>query len=132
MNKIQKGCDGSLKLGTKEVGLIDNFSLSINYEGAEITSIGELWKQWDSVGKDWSGSFSATFDADEHKDALDAILSGTGADIAAVFKCGANVTISGNIKLNSSSINVSKGSLTSISFNFNGNGAPSITYGDAA
>lgn len=132
MNMVQKGCDGSLKLGTKEVGLIDNFSLNINFENAEITAVGVDWKQWDSVGKDWSGSFSATFDAAEHKDALDAIVSGTGADIVAVFKCGANVTISGNIKLNSSSINVSKGSLTSISFNFNGNGAPTITYGDAA
>lgn len=126
-NKIQKGCDGALTIDTKEVGLVDSFSLSLNFNTEEITAIGEDWASYIQCLKDWSGSFSATFDTDEHADAVDAILLGTGKDYTGTFKCGANYTITGNIKITSASINVQKGSKTSLSINFQGNGKPTKT-----
>lgn len=124
---IQTGCDGSLSMASKAVGLIDSFSLNVNFNSEEKTAIGDSWASHILLLKDWSGSFSATLDNVEHAAAINAILTGTGTEIAGTFKCGNKVTLTGNILINSASINVQKGSKTSLSINFTGNGALTAT-----
>ena len=123
---VQTGCDGGLKIGNAVIGFIDSFSVNFDIANAETTSIGSKWADYVETKKSWSGSASATLDHVAHKTIMENITSGTGAKLAAIFKCGDKVSISGNILISSVGVTVTQGDKSSMSFNFTGSGAPTI------
>lgn len=123
---IQKGCDGKVMVGGKEVGLVDSWSATVDVTAADITALGEMWENSEAVKKAWSGSISATLDNQKHKDLIDNIL-GLSAKLDVELFAGKEVSLSGAIMLTGASINAVQGDKTSISFNFKGCGAVSTT-----
>lgn len=123
---IQKGCDGKVMVGEKTVGLVDSWNATIDVTAADITALGEQWENSEAVKKAWSGSISATLDNQQHKALIDNIL-GLNTKLNVELFAGKEVSLSGAIMLTSASINAVQGDKTSISFNFKGCGAVSIT-----
>jgi predicted secreted protein len=124
----QCGCDGSLSIGSTVVGYIDTWSLSINKNDNDITQLGKKWREYMSTIKDWSGSFNATvLDSKEHKGIVEEIITNDDTELDCVFKAGNEVSFSGKVKVTSASISATQGEKTSLSINFQGNGALSFT-----
>lgn len=124
----QIGCDGSLKIGEATIGYIDTFSLSFDKATADVTGLGKAWREYISTVKSWSGSANATvLESSEHKELIEDLLTGADTTLTATFKVGADVSFTGSIKLTSASVSATQGDKTSISFNFQGTGALSVT-----
>lgn len=123
----QCGCDGSLSIGSTVVGYIDTWSLSINHSDSDITQLGKKWREFMSTIKDWSGSFNATvLDSKEHKGIIEEIITNDDTELECIFKAGNEVSFSGKVKVTSASISATQGEKTSLSINFQGNGALSV------
>ncbi len=124
----QCGCDGSLKIGEKVIGYIDTWSLSVNKGSSDVTSLGKTWREYMSTIKDWSGSFNAVvLDSAEHKGVVEEIITNADTELTCEFKAGNEVSFTGKIKVTSASISATQGEKTSLSVNFQGNGALSVT-----
>lgn len=124
----QSGCDGSFSIESKAVGYIDSFNLTIDHDSAEITPLGVNWKEYMSTIKGWSGSANAVvIDSSEHKALIDDLITGTDTELECTFKIGKEVSFVGKIKVTSAGINATKGEKTSLSINFQGTGALTVT-----
>ena len=124
---IMRGCDGSIKMGTKLMGYIDSFNININVGNAETSSIGKEWKEYMETVKDWGGSASGTFDYSTEsgqKDIIDRILASgkSTTPLAGEFKVAEDLTLTGNFCMSSAALQSAFGDKVSISFNFQGTG----------
>ncbi len=124
----QSGCDGSVSIGTKVIGYVDSWNATINKGSSDITALGKKWREYMSTIKDWSGSFNVTvLDSTEHKNIIDEIIIKEDTELDIVLKAGADVSYSGKVKVTSVSITATQGEKTTLSVNFQGNGACSVT-----
>ncbi len=125
---VQIGCDGSLSIGTTAIGYIDSWSLTTDHSTSEVTALGDKWKAFIATVKSWNGSANATvLDSTEHKTLIDDLISGADTTLDAVFKAGKEVSFSGKIYVTSASVSATQGDKTSVSFNFQGTGALSVS-----
>lgn len=124
----QIGCDGALMIGEKTVAYIDSWSLTFDKSTSDVTGLGKAWREFISTIKSWNGSANATvMDSSEHKDLIEDLITGGDTELSVTFKCGADVSFTGKVKVTSGSVSASQGEKTSISFNFQGTGALSVT-----
>ena len=127
------GKDGYVILGSgtdTKVAFVDNYSLSITAGTADITSLGDEWKQTIATQKEWSGSVSGTLDlADDEQKAILAMFTGTAKIVAQqlVFGLGGGATYGGSATISSIQIGASVSDKITFSFNFSGNGALTLT-----
>ncbi len=56
------GKDGSVSIAAAVVGYIDSWSITAGIGNAEVTSFGDPVRSYNYGIKEWSGSFSGTFD----------------------------------------------------------------------
>lgn len=124
----QIGCDGALMVGEKTVGYIDSWSLTFDKSTSDVTSLGKAWREFISTVKSWNGSANATvLESSEHKALIEDLITGADTDLSVTFKAGADVSFTGKVKVTSASVNATQGDKTSVSFNFQGTGALSVT-----
>lgn len=124
----QIGCDGSFSVGNKEVGYIDSFSLTIDKASSDVTGLGKGWREYLSTIKSWNGSANGVvLDSVEHKELIEDLITGTDTTLSCIFKTGSDVSFKGSVKVTSASISATQGEKTSISFNFQGTGALTVT-----
>ena len=124
---VLAGKDGEIDLGVNKVGYIDNFSLSIEAGTAEVSSLGDQWKEFIGTAKGWSGSFSGTFDYGDtngQKAIIDNLISANAStSVTLKFKVSASLTLTGTAWISNGTIGGSHGDKITISFNFQGSGA---------
>lgn len=122
------GKNGLIKLGENNVGYIDNFSVNVNLGSAEVSQIGEQWREYIPACSDWAGSISGTLDyADAaQKEVVDELLTPTDQLFTVELKVGPTLTVTGNIIVTSASITGSFADKVAVSFNFQGSGALSV------
>lgn len=125
---VMAGKNGLIKLGDNNVGYIDNFSVNINLGSAEVSQIGEQWREYIPACSDWAGSISGTLDyADTaQKEVVDELLTPTDQLFTVELKVGPTLTVTGNIIITSASITGSFADKVAVSFNFQGSGALSV------
>lgn len=125
---VTAGHDGALKIGTDLMAYIDNYSLAMNTGTAEISQMGNEWKEFLATTKDWSGSASGTLDTSDtaQKKFLDGFIATGTASATIVFKISADKNLTGSVFCSSLSITASHGDKISVSFNFQGTGALSV------
>lgn len=119
------GKDGFFKIDGGAVAYMDNYSLSINAGTADITCLGDEWKQSIATQKSWSGSASGTLDlADPEQAAVLAMFTGSSSVTAQTlaFGLGGNSSYGGSATISSISIGASVTDKITFSFNFEGNG----------
>ena len=123
---VLAGKDGEVKLSSTKIGYIDNFSLNVEAGTAEVSQLGDQWKEFIGTAKGWSGSFSGTFDyADaSQKTIVDNLISANAStSVTLAFKVSASLTLTGTAWISNGSIGGSHGDKITISFNFQGSGA---------
>jgi len=113
----------------------DGWSIETSLDMADISRSGQDWKEGLPGQAGWSGSFSGQFVAGntEQKAFLDNIIAATpGTKLTDVkfLLDGATNALSGDIYLTGFSINPAIGDKVGFSFNFQGDGA--LTLSDAA
>lgn len=125
---VMAGKNGLIKLGENNVGYIDNFSVNVNLGSAEVSQIGEQWREYIPACSDWAGSISGTLDyADAaQKEVVDELLTPTDQLFTVELKVGPTLTVTGNIIVTSASITGSFADKVAVSFNFQGSGALSV------
>lgn len=125
---VMAGKNGLIKLGENNVGYIDNFSVNVNLGSAEVSQIGEQWREYIPACSDWAGSISGTLDyADAaQKEVVDELLTPTDQLFTVELKVGPTLTVTGNIIVASASITGSFADKVAVSFNFQGSGALSV------
>lgn len=125
---VMAGKNGLIKLGENNVGYIDNFSVNVNLGSAEVSQIGEQWREYIPACSDWAGSISGTLDyADAaQKEVVDELLTPTDQLFTVELKVGPTLTVTGNIIITSASITGSFADKVAVSFNFQGSGALSV------
>ena len=123
---VLAGKDGEIDLGTSKIGYIDNFSLSIEAGTAEVSSLGDQWKEFIGTAKGWSGSFSGTFDYGDasQKSIIDNLISANAStSVTLVFKVSASLSLTGTAWISNATVGASHSDKITISFNFQGSGA---------
>lgn len=125
---VMAGKNGLIKFGENNVGYIDNFSVNVNLGSAEVSQIGEQWREYIPTCSDWAGSISGTLDyADTaQKEVVDELLTPTDQLFTVELKVGPTLTVTGNIIITSASITGSFADKVAVSFNFQGSGALSV------
>ena len=124
--EIMAGKDGSFKFDSNQVAYIDSFSLSLNRGTAEVSQLGNDFKEYIATVGDWSGSASGTLDLGDagQEELLEKILSSSNTVATAEFKVNKSSKITGEVIITSASITASHGDQVSVSYNFQGNKAP--------
>lgn len=123
---VLAGKDGEVKLSSNKIGYIDNFSLSVEAGIAEVSQLGDQWKEFIGTAKGWSGSLSGTFDYGDaqQKSIVDNLISNSAStSVTLAFKVSASLTLTGIAWISNASIGASHGDKITISFNFQGSGA---------
>ena len=125
MGKPMAGKDGIIKFTQQAAGYIDSWSLSVNRGTAEVSQLGNGWKDYIGTVNDWSGSASGTLDyGDKAQKALvDAFISGNAEAVELSLHCGEGIDLGGSVIVTSVSVNAEHGGKVSVSFNFQGTGA---------
>ncbi len=123
---VLAGKDGEVRLSSAKIGYIDNFSLSIEAGTAEVSQLGDQWKEFIGTAKGWSGSFSGTFDYGntQQKSIIDNLISANAStSVTLNFKVSASLSLTGTAWISNASIGAAHGDKITISFNFQGSGA---------
>lgn len=127
---VLKGYAGSVKAGSTPTtaGEIKSFSISINADTQETTSLGSAWATNVSTIKRWSGSIDAQFDiGDSGQDEFRTAIA-SGASVNVEFYVGGttgagNAKYVGNALIESISIGNDVAGIVSASFSVVGTGA---------
>lgn len=120
------GKDATVSIGgTAYEGQLTTFSLSINGDIVDVTTMGNDWKYQEQTLLGYSGSFTAKFDnSNAQQEAIEAALL-AGTDVAVIFGMGSTAgdkTYTGNIKINTMDTSPAVESIIEVSISFTGNG----------
>lgn len=122
---VLAGKDGYVRLSSVRIAYIDNFSINIDQGTSEASSFEEDWKEYIATAKGSSGSFSGTFDyGDASQKAIVDGLIGSGGDVSLQLKTSMGLVLVIDAHISGAAINGSHGDKISVSFNFQGSGAP--------
>lgn len=127
-----KGFDGSITVGAGAMGNAKAWSLDISQETIDTTDFSsDGWKKSVAGLKSWSGSVTAIFDASGTAEgALQTGLT-SGSDVTLSLQLGAGTgsydVYSGEAKITSQSVTNDVNGVVEVTFNFEGNGALSIS-----
>ncbi len=125
------GKDGSVRISTSKITLVDSWSVNQTIDTVEITQYGDTFKARAHTLKDWGGSFTVTYDRSDTNQAalLDQFTTGAATDVAFRFYTSSNAYWSGNGLMNSLPIASNVNDKVSYTVNFQGNGSLDYTTG---
>jgi predicted secreted protein len=121
------GKDGALKIGANTVAEIDDWSLDINLDNADITKFGDQWKVKLTTLKSWSGKAKGRFDQTDTNGqaALQSALLG-GTTVAIKFFANATANYNGTAFCKAIHPKATVGGVVEVDFDLEGTGA--LTY----
>lgn len=123
-----RGLDGAIKVKDTIVGYIDTWNISINHGSAEVSALGDYWKEYIDTDADWSGSMSGSFDPEDkiQKDFVNTVLGASRGSFECIFMLSPTKAFKGNIYVTSISSTVARADKITVSFNFQGSGSLKI------
>lgn len=125
---VYTGYGGSVKVGTNTVAELGEWSLDINADTQDTTSLGSTgWRSYVVTLKNWSGSASGRWDMTDtngQKALQDALLGGTTVTLNLYID--STKRYSGTAVITKVSVSTSADGVAEVSFDFQGTGA--LTY----
>lgn len=114
------GKDGSVKIGTTEVGFIDSWSLTPTINTTDVTAYGNTTKVNVQTLKEWAAEISGTLDKADAQQAalLDQFEDGTLEAVDLRLYTGSATYWQGSAVLSGGGINSTVGDKVSVSFSF--------------
>ena len=114
------GKDGSVKIGTSDVGFIDSWSLTPTINTTDVTAYGDTTKVNVQTLKEWAAEVSGTLDKTDAQQAarLDQFEDGTLAAVDLRLYTGSATYWQGSAVLSGGGINSTVGDKVSVSFSF--------------